>query len=551
MKYVFLCLFALIALSSLVQAYCGDNYCMKKESETITNCPSDCTNNQCGNGICSNGENADNCPVDCYYSSTNRNMVDVYHTRDQVYNIMFGLESQYPGMVKHEVIGKSIQGRNIYAFVIGTSTGWRFMFDGRLHGMEDCGTEAGMKFIQDVLAGSNADLRNVRDNTQLIFIPVVNVDSTRRQNMRRTYPDGTNVVWGVDLNRNFVKGWGGDGSSDPADAFEYRGEFAGSEPETQAIRYALQKYKPQAYINVHCGGERMMNGKIGTPVAKKILENMNSISAATGASTMSLYNPTISTTSLKYYEGTGIAASDGAVYSNSSWIIEMDAWNELPKTLDGFLTTWYKQVYPIYLAMALNQKVAASTDAWIVKGNWTLRGTFDDAKSGADANPVNVVFTSDSTYGAVANLYTTSSVLEVPYRGTFSTGQRFSVEAQVKADTLRQGYIARNEGGWLLQIVQKSTSEGYKFQGGIYSGGVWKPLLFSKTSPQVGKWYRVEFSYDNGRARLYVNGVLEADQSFSLKADSPSDSTLYFGNNQDDTRWLDGKIIDVAVKVKY
>ena len=37
--------------------------------------------------------------------------------------------------------------------------------------------------------------------------------------------------------------------------------------------------------------------------------------------------------------------------------------------------------------------------------------------------------------------------------------------------------------------------------------------LYSTTVMQVGKWYDIMVTYDNGTARLYVNGVMEDEKT--------------------------------------
>jgi hypothetical protein len=46
------------------QSYCGDGWC--SQGETAQNCPQDCSPGAyCGDGVCNNGETAESCPYDC------------------------------------------------------------------------------------------------------------------------------------------------------------------------------------------------------------------------------------------------------------------------------------------------------------------------------------------------------------------------------------------------------------------------------------------------------------------------------------------------------
>jgi hypothetical protein len=142
----------------------------------------------------------------------------------------------------YESIGKTVNGRNIYVFKIGTPSAPRIMYDGEVHATEDSGTELMYTFAKWLLESGDALAQHILQMTYHMFIPVVNKD---------VYGAKTNAN-GVDLNRNGVYGWGQSGSSDP-NAADYRGPSAGSEPETQALRNAWRRWQPKFYINTHHG----------------------------------------------------------------------------------------------------------------------------------------------------------------------------------------------------------------------------------------------------------------------------------------------------------
>ena len=334
------------------ELYCGDSYCTS--GETTTNCAKDCLlyNNHCGDGTCANWENKDNCPYDCWktdsgYSASARDLGTTYHTWQQVVVLMKNMAAQYPTQVSYEVIGQSIWGNDIYLFKVGNPNGGKFMFDGRPHGPEDCGTENGIAFIKWVLTNNSQASNDVLTKNYLLFIPGINIDSNRRQNMRRLYPDGTVVSWGVDLNRNFATGWGNAGSSDPAGNYDYRGQSAASEPETQAVRSAMNKYKPAVYYNVHCGGGKSLSGSGSNTAA--VLSKIQTLSTTYATNTISYYNPGTGSCG-----GSGYVCADGrAIGGGSGWLSEAAGWSEMPPTLDGYLSKYFwKAQFTIYLGMA-------------------------------------------------------------------------------------------------------------------------------------------------------------------------------------------------------
>jgi len=336
------------------QFYCGDSYCTLSINETKANCPLDCNlfNNHCGDGICNYGEGKDSCPPECWktdsgYSATARDLGTTYHSWQQVVIILKNLTAQHPEHMSYEVIGKTIWGNDIYLFKVGNPNGGKFMFDGRAHGQEDCGTENGIAFISWALTNNSPESKDVLEKNYLLFIAGINIDSNRRQNMRRLYPNGTVVYWGVDLNRNFVYGWGSSGSGDPKAGYDYRGQSAGSEPETQAVRSAMIKYKPQIYLNVHCGGGKQLGGCGNSTLGNKILDNIEALSKVYNTSTMSYYNPHLGGC------GGGFVYSDGAnIGKGTGWLTETAGWSEMPPTLNGYLAKYWKAEFPVYLGMA-------------------------------------------------------------------------------------------------------------------------------------------------------------------------------------------------------
>src|SRR5690606_35297117 len=64
---------------------------------------------------------------------------------------------------------------------------------------------------------------------------------------------------GVDLNRNYPKGWGScNGSSGSRTSDTYRGEAPASEPETQAMMKLIQKIRPVFDISYHSYSELVL-----------------------------------------------------------------------------------------------------------------------------------------------------------------------------------------------------------------------------------------------------------------------------------------------------
>ncbi|MFD0991065.1 M14 family zinc carboxypeptidase [Mariniflexile jejuense] len=132
-----------------------------------------------------------------------------------------------------------------------------------------------MYFMWYILENYDSDpfIKNVVDNQELYFIPIINPDGLRwneviapsggglqRKNLRPGTADNgtnstTNNVRGVDLNRNFNYYWGWDnsGSSPTASSNVYRGPSAGSEPETQILQDFVLNHDFKIAVNHHGG----------------------------------------------------------------------------------------------------------------------------------------------------------------------------------------------------------------------------------------------------------------------------------------------------------
>ncbi|MEL0457596.1 M14 family zinc carboxypeptidase, partial [Flavobacteriaceae bacterium SZ-1-7] len=132
-----------------------------------------------------------------------------------------------------------------------------------------------MYFMWYILENYNTDpfIKNVVDNQELYFVPIVNPDGLRwneviapsggglqRKNLRPGTADNgssssSNNVRGVDLNRNFNYYWGWDnsGSSPTTSSNVYRGPSAGSEPETQILQDFVTSHDFKIAVNHHGG----------------------------------------------------------------------------------------------------------------------------------------------------------------------------------------------------------------------------------------------------------------------------------------------------------
>jgi predicted deacylase len=163
-----------------------------------------------------------------------------------------------PAGPKHEVIGKSVEGRDIEAFVYGTGTSAKLLFVGGIHGGYEWNSVLLAYQLMDYL---KANPESIPKGFSIAIVPSANPDgifAVTDKDGRFTaadIPSKTTLGQGrfnahkVDLNRNFDCKW------QPKSTWKNNIVSAGSavfsEPEAQAIRDFVSTFKPTAAIFFH------------------------------------------------------------------------------------------------------------------------------------------------------------------------------------------------------------------------------------------------------------------------------------------------------------
>jgi hypothetical protein len=175
-----------------------------------------------------------------------------YHTYAELAADAKAVAAAHPDIVRLFSIGKSYQGRDIWAAKISDNVGIdepepEVLFDGGHHADEHMGVEMTLRILHWLADGYRVDQRITRavDNHEIWIIFNMNPDGSEydisggkfhhwRKNRQPT-PGSTYV--GTDLNRNYGYHWGGGGrtSSNPQ-AITYRGTGPFSTPEDRAMR---------------------------------------------------------------------------------------------------------------------------------------------------------------------------------------------------------------------------------------------------------------------------------------------------------------------------
>jgi carboxypeptidase T len=189
-----------------------------------------------------------------------------FHSYREVETEVYTLEQAYPNLVQVQIIGNSLEMRNIYALKISDNVQVdeggeaEVLITGCHHAREWISVEVPLdvaKYLVENYA-TDSHVRDLVDRSEVWIVPLLNPDGLEytihyyrywRKNMR----DNGNRTFGVDPNRNYDYMWGNDdeGSSPISSSYVYRGPAPFSEPETQAVRDLFAQRDFQVFISYH------------------------------------------------------------------------------------------------------------------------------------------------------------------------------------------------------------------------------------------------------------------------------------------------------------
>jgi murein tripeptide amidase MpaA len=195
-------------------------------------------------------------------NAAGRSTFDHYMNLTELSSYLDTLVALRPDLAQTFVAGQSAQSRPIMGIrVTGPGTGLKAgaLIHGDQHAREWI-TVPTTLYVADQLIrqyDSDPDIHTLVDRYEWFLIPVMNPDgyaytwsSDRMWRKNRRVMSGGTI--GVDLNRNWAIGWGGEGSAGLPSDQTYRGPAPFSEPETQAIRdFILDHPDIIAYCDLH------------------------------------------------------------------------------------------------------------------------------------------------------------------------------------------------------------------------------------------------------------------------------------------------------------
>ncbi|MFC0013767.1 MULTISPECIES: M14 family metallocarboxypeptidase [Allobacillus] len=206
------------------------------------------------------------------------NPKQVYSYRDMVTDIN-QLEQHYSGLINTEVIGKSVEGRNIYLVKLGYGD-TKITINAAHHAREWLTTNLVMnqidQYSQAFAKGSKYNGYNVRDllsKVTIYYVPMVNPDgvtlnqfgpsgfSNYSQLIRMNSGSKDFKAWkansrGVDLNRQYPAGWNTIRNLEYSPGPErFKGLRPLSEPEVIAVANLAKKHNFKTHVAYHSSGE--------------------------------------------------------------------------------------------------------------------------------------------------------------------------------------------------------------------------------------------------------------------------------------------------------
>ncbi|XP_031460903.1 carboxypeptidase A1-like [Phasianus colchicus] len=221
-----------------------------------------------------------------------------YHTLDEIYAFMDLLVAENPNLVSKLEIGHTTENRPIYVlkFSKGGTNRPAIWIDTGIHSREWVTQASGVWFAKKIVQEQNEGLANILDQMDIFLEIVTNPDgfvfthtSNRMWRKTRSKHSGALCV-GVDPNRNWDAGFGGSGASSNPCSETYRGPYANSEPEVQAIVDFVKSHgNIKAFISIHSYSQLLLYPYGYTTTAVPDKEELHQVAKEAVAALSSLY----------------------------------------------------------------------------------------------------------------------------------------------------------------------------------------------------------------------------------------------------------------------
>lgn len=187
-----------------------------------------------------------------------------YKNPNEIEDFVKEIHARFPHITELYTIGKSLEGRDIWAIKISDNpnrdeTEPVFLVNAMHHAREVMTPEITTDMIEYLVTnyGVRPEVTRWVDNTEIWVVPMFNVDGNNKMwNENSMWRKNTRNGHGVDINRNYPTGWNScGGSSSSTSAQDYRGTAPASEPETRAMMNLVAAIKPVFNISYHSYSE--------------------------------------------------------------------------------------------------------------------------------------------------------------------------------------------------------------------------------------------------------------------------------------------------------
>jgi hypothetical protein len=187
-----------------------------------------------------------------------------YKNPEEIEDFVNEIHAKYPAITELRSIGKTLEGRDIWAIKISDNAKVdeqepAILVNAMHHAREVMTPEITTDMVEYLTSnyGQKTEVTNWVNNSEIWVIPMFNLDGNNKMWTEDSmWRKNTRNNHGVDINRNYPTGWNScNGSSDRTSAQDYRGTAPGSEPETQAMMDFVASIKPVFNISYHSYSE--------------------------------------------------------------------------------------------------------------------------------------------------------------------------------------------------------------------------------------------------------------------------------------------------------
>lgn len=181
-----------------------------------------------------------------------------FHNYAELTKALQDLHARFPSITTLTSIGKSVEGRDIWALRLCGQMDKADQLPGSIfmgghHAREHLSVDTPLRILENLLSryeAQDAKIMSLIEHRDIHFIPAVNPDGLEwdvstgsYQYWRKNRSRNSTGTYGVDLNRNYGYMWNHGGSSSDSNDDTFMGPSAFSEPESRAIRDYVDTHK--------------------------------------------------------------------------------------------------------------------------------------------------------------------------------------------------------------------------------------------------------------------------------------------------------------------